>query len=86
MAICTEVSLARGMRVKCRSVRVESTRAMLKSGGRLSCQVGDFGGGGLGIFLEGTVFIHSFISFFFPSALSSFVVVAEDAGEEGRMC
>jgi hypothetical protein len=31
MAMETEVSLARGMRVKCRRWRVESTRAMLKS-------------------------------------------------------
>lgn len=31
MAICTEVSFAAGMRVKCSRCRVESTRAMLKS-------------------------------------------------------
>jgi hypothetical protein len=31
MAICTEVSFARGMRVKWRRWRVESVRAMLKS-------------------------------------------------------
>ena len=33
MAMETEVSFARGMRVKCRRWRVESTRAMLKSEG-----------------------------------------------------
>jgi hypothetical protein len=32
MAVETEVSFARGMRVKWRRWRVESTRAMLKSG------------------------------------------------------